>query len=609
MKILSPRACTEETALRNISVAIGFAIALATTTVQAADTKISEEYDKLIKHRGEITAFGDSGFGDRIDIGSGGLEIVQIDVDLPGNNALIVRIGRRFTPGNKYAGGNFGVWNLDIPYLHGVFGDHQYNPKGWTVAANSADVYKRCSLYGPPLTLVFQTGVFEPDEYWQGNFLHLPDVGDEELLSGGPGTHVPSDGLTYPVVTKSGAAARCISLAATSEAGSQGEAFEVVTADGTVYTLNQMVSRTADLITKPIDQMGVSKVTAQKDLVTTIAATNFVLPRKEVFLYPTKVSDRFGNTVTYTWSATNPWQLLQITASDGRQITLTYESSTSKQVSSVSDGGRTWTYAGTSSAYTVTQPDGSKWISNLTDLFNFKLSTTGDGCSGEPAYVGTPPSVTGTISAPTGATAIFVLKPVKMGRSWVPAECVSDSSGPIYAREPIAYYNFAVIGKTITGPGLPISGVSWSHAYGPTNGCWSSGIGTPLCTGASPKTRTVSVTGPGGDVTRYTFGNQFFANEGRLLKIESGWNGSAALRTVETTYGDPYAAPYANFYGGTPRSRGDALITSFKMPPRMTVTAQQGRTFTWEVATGCGGAPYCFDTFARPTKVIRSSSP
>ncbi|MFT3761569.1 MAG: hypothetical protein QM761_02950 [Pseudoxanthomonas sp.] len=587
------------------------AMMLCCLAPSAGAATIPEEYDKLIQHRGEITVFGSEGFGDKIDIGSGGLEIVQTDVDLPGNNALPVRIARRFTPGNKYASGHFGVWNLDIPYVHGVFSNYNHygNPVGWTVDGSGGDIYKRCSQFSAPPFIHFQISVFEADEYWHGNFLHLPGGGEQELLVGG---HVPSDGNAYSVTTKDGAAVRCVALAATSTG--QGEGFEVVTPDGTVYTLNQMVERTEALISKPAGMVtllttaNAYNAAAARSVVEPMAATRFSLSRNEVILYPTKVTDRFGNTVTYTWSATNPWQLLQITASDGRQITLTYPDASSRQVASVSDGTRTWTYSGTSSAYTVTQPDGSKWISNLTDLFNHSMTPGGDACYADQTYTGT--AATGTITAPTGATAVFTMAPVKLGRSWAPWECVSDDNGtPLYTREPRVYFNLAVTSKKITGPGLPAAGLSWTHAYGAPNGCWAVVGINYACTTASPTSRTVIVTAPDGDATRYTFGNQFAVNEGLLLKVESGWNGTSALRTVETTYADMYAAPYYAYSGSSPRGRGDAVIAGKKQPQRKVVTTQQGRTFTWEVASDCSGMPYCFDTYARPTKVIRSSSP
>ena len=590
------------------SLAFAVLSVLATGPV-CAQVTIPEEYAKLIKHRGEITAFGNEGFGDKVDFGSGGLQIVQTDVDLPGNNALPVRVSRRFVPGDKYGGGHFGVWSLDIPYMHGIFANHVYNPKGWTVPGSGAAQYLRCAQFSAPPELFFQTGVYAPDEYWQGSFFHLPGGGDQELLSGGL---VPTDGNTYPITTKDGAAVRCVALASTSQSGSQGDGFEVVTPDGLIYTLNQMVSRPNAQISKRIGDMGLlkggvsSKQSANAPPPQPNAAINFTLPRVEVLLYPTKVTDRFGNYVTYTWSATNPWQLTQITASDGRQITLSYPNSTSIAVSSVSDGSRTWTYGSSGGNATVTLPDGSFWSSNLSALFNFEMHTNGDGCTADVAYTGTPPILTGSVTSPSGATALYTMTPVKMGRSWVPLECVADDGGlPIYAREPAAYWNLAVTAKKITGPGLPVAGIQWTYAYGPANGCFYPG--SSGCTTSSPTKRTVSVTDSEGAVTRYTFGNRYLQDEGLLLTTEAGWNGTSALRKVDTTFADMYAAPYYAGSGYSPRQRGDAIITGLRRPQRKVVTTQQGRDFIWEVASNCPSVPYCFDIYARPTKVVKSS--
>ena len=81
------------------------AFALFALAAPASAQTIPQEYDQLIKHRGEITAFGSEGFGDKIDIGTGALEISQTDVDLPGNDSLPVRVSRRFVPRD---GGHFG---------------------------------------------------------------------------------------------------------------------------------------------------------------------------------------------------------------------------------------------------------------------------------------------------------------------------------------------------------------------------------------------------------------------------------------------------------------------------------------------------------------------
>ena len=114
---------------------VGAVLLMALASPVRAQVTIPQEYDKLIKKNGEIAAFGAEGFGDKVDLNSGSLQIVQVDVDLPGNNALPVRVARRFATGDRFASGHFGAWNLDIPYAHGVFANHVNNPKGWTVGA------------------------------------------------------------------------------------------------------------------------------------------------------------------------------------------------------------------------------------------------------------------------------------------------------------------------------------------------------------------------------------------------------------------------------------------------------------------------------------------
>ena len=199
-----------------------------------------------------------------------------------------------------------------------------------------------------------------------------------------------------------------------------------------------------------------------------------------------------------------------------------------------------------------------------------------------------------------------------MGRSFAVYECLTDGEDPAgaYARNPYLFLSAAVVRKSITGPGLPAAGLTWTYAYGPTNNCWNgpSWAQGVLCTPASPTVRLVNVTDPEGDVTRHTFGNKYDHNEGLLLRTEVGWNGTSALRTVDVEYGLPTAAPYAAFKGESIRLNGDVEMTGYTHPQRKVVTTQQGRIFTWEVAPGCNGYAYCFDAFARPTKVIKWST-
>src|SRR5688500_18751462 len=98
------------------------------------------------------------------------------------------------------------------------------------------------------------------------------------------------------------------------------------------------------------------------------------MTRTEVWILPTLVTDRYGNTVTYTYDTVNKWQLKTITSADGsgtaRTITLNYKtpgSTTSNLVASVTDGTRTWTYNYSNAEPVLTTlasvslPDNSTW--------------------------------------------------------------------------------------------------------------------------------------------------------------------------------------------------------------------------------------------------------
>jgi len=595
-------------------------LALCTASQAGAQVTVPDEYGKQIQHRSEVGTLGDGLAGDQVDLSTGRLSIVQTDIDLPGNNALPVRVTRRFQPADTYNKGHFGIWTMDLPSIRGTFA--RLINSHWAVGQGS---YNRCSSFEPPPFVVYQYAEWDPSEYWHGNTLHLPGSGDRELLLNGG--HRPADGHSYPVGTKEGDAARCVMLAPTSAAGTQGEGFEVVGTDGMVYTLNHMVIGNQSSLKKssyaPLPVTATASFTVDSgDDPDPQMASQPVLPREDVILFPTRVSDRFGNTVTYHWSTSNPWQLLQIEASDGRHLDFSYASSTSNLVTAVTDGAHTWRYGYGSSVDTLTLPDGGVWSFRVRNLYSMSLkpaSVAGqgqcanvDGSAGRTGYTSGSAGYTGSITGPSGATVTIGMSRVLLGRSYAFSECLTDGEDPAgaYARNPYLFLTAAVVSKTITGPGLPAAGLTWNYSYGPTNNCWSGpswaqGI---LCTASSPTVRLVNVTDPEGDVTRYTFGNKYNVNEGLLLRTETGWNGASALRTTDIEYGLPGAAPYAAYKGESIRLNGDVEMTGYTHPQRKVVTTQQGRTFTWEVAMGCGGTSYCFDAFARPTKVIKSST-
>ncbi len=572
---------------------------------------IFDEYSKLIQSREVVGALGNDLFGEQVSMYSGSLEFQQTDISLPGNNALPMAVGRQFSPNqDMYPGGHFGDWQLEVPRMQAVF-DSQ---RAWTVPVDvghpASDAYLRCTNFGAPpaATGTSGGGTFDAQEYWQGNFLYVPGSGQQEVLRRSVAP-APTDGKSYPLVTKSGFAVGCLANLAPNSMD-QGEGFEALSPDGIRYRFDHLVKRYHPALTK-----------SNPGPVTARAPMGYLLRRQEVWLLPTLVTDRFGNTVTYQWNATDPWRLDSITASDGRQLIFSYLEGT-HQIAAISDGTRSWTYNyialnGTSTLESVTLPDASKWTFQLNSIRMMTPYVEGGSC-GHPGMANFGPRI-GTITHPSGAVGSFTVVPITFGRSWVPLDCRDMASGgggeggsQGYSRIPSEHIAPALSEKKLSGPGLPVTGLVWSYAYGTANACYVPGGTWPgigaRCAADAPVTRTVTVTDPEGVVTRYVFGNRFETTEGQLQRTDTGWNGSNAISTTTYAYAAPNAGPYPDPVGTSGQKRGDGYLATRHTPQRSKTIVQQGMTFSWQVDAGCTGQPLCFDVFARPTQVTRAST-
>ncbi|MBD4590665.1 type IV secretion protein Rhs, partial [Xanthomonas citri pv. citri] len=63
-----------------------------------------------------------------------------------------------------------------------------------------------------------------------------------------------------------------------------------------------------------------------------------------------------------------------IVASDGRRIDLSYAGGDGKTITSVTTGGRTWSYGYSDTLDTVTLPDGSGWTFDLLALSRARVT-------------------------------------------------------------------------------------------------------------------------------------------------------------------------------------------------------------------------------------------
>lgn len=575
----------------------------------AAQVTIPEEYGKVIKTAEAIGALGVDLFGEQTNFYTGATTFSATDVSLPGNDALPVAIGRRFIVQSRSnyernalltRDGGFADWELDIPHMHGVYSNAGWQVDGYTEAGKNA----RCtqpesaSFEAPTVEGTFNR-LWTATEYWAGTSLYVPGVGDQTMLMALPnGLAKPTDGQQYPWVTNGLWHIACLS----SVVNGAGEGFLARSPQGVTYRFDWMVARPMAPITKN-DSSG-AFLLSQDATVTTFAppdpnATS--LNRVEVWILPTLVKDRFNNTVTYEYESATPWRLKRIVASDGRQLTLTYNAA--GHIDTVSDGTRTWRYEYANGLTGVVLPDASRWTIDFSTLRNaYTTPTTNPVMCDSRSSSPTQSAVTGTITHPSGAVGAFTFQSQLHGRSYVTQVCRMPNypyTTEGYAVHPFLFDAVGLTQKRITGMGL--TPLQWNYTYGPANNSWIANCPSDSCV----STKTVEVTGSDGTWTRYTFGNRYKVSEGKLMKVETGPNASTILRTTETAYVlDPTNKPYPARIGTDPFIRSDFTSESFR-PEFLRRITQQGTTFTWEVGQTDG--VYDFDRFARPTRVIRST--
>lgn len=503
-------------------------------------------------------------FGARINIATGSTSFSVPVLSIPGDNGLDIVVAYKL--GIRDLGGTYS-WDFeeDEPYLSGSFSEEA----GWTTTFGGS---ARCSNvnntgYGPPNVPSSngRPGFYYTEDYWSGYFLtHRSGGGRLNRFSQGYSSpNPPTDGSAYYWATNDFWYFSCIPLVA-----GTGEGFLGRSPDGLKYHFNTMR-----------EGLWIPDLWKYND-----AGQDLELSRKEIRLYAGKIEDRHGN-----WVA-------GLTASDGRSVSRNVSGSTV----TYSYGSRQWV-VNTANPFSVTYPDGSTWSATLGgSITSYPGSST---CPDISTWTASPSSFTATIKAPSGATAVYTLKQVGLGYSYVSGQCVPLDDGSNAVDRPSALVSLAMTKRTVSGPGMPSQTVDVT--YGSSNECYSNPMyWHPQCTGSSPTTRTVTYSYSDGRYTRYIVGNRDFVNADLLLKEEEGFGSSAPLRTTEYEYS--LQPDVGSFVGIQPYS-----VEAFMRPVLIRrKTTQDGRVFDWRVSSTCGGgASLCLDSYGRPTKVVRSSSP
>lgn len=559
-----PKTCDRRVGLRRTLTLLGAVAWLLSSSVATA-VDYAEEFTRKIQAARALAPLGSDLFGDETNWYNGTTTFRIVDVDIPGNNALPVRIARtRSTspPEGPTTPGLMGDWELELPYLSSIFPQNN----AWRLPSTTQN---RCSsgALTPPL-VSYGSGQFSTAEYWRGYFVSIPGHGSTHMLWRDPAyTPQPSDGFSYPWVAVGHTQLHCGIMLA----NGSGEGFLAIAPDGTRYRFDWLVSRPYSIFNE------------QPPGSTFI----YTLQRDEVRIYTTRVEDRFGNFVNYTYSGE---KLTRIESNDGRVITLTYNAA--NKVASVTAeasapaSNRTWTYSYQSSIWLtgVTLPDATSWSLSTTPLIITYINSPPPSTACDLPTLYTTGSVIWTFTHPSGASAQFTFAPKRHTRTQVtnPCRVIEGEIEPGPSRE---FDTYALVTKALYGVGLATA--TWTVTYG----------------AMVTDQKIITQTNPDNTKARLTFGTRFYQDEGKVLRTEVLTAAGAVLRNTQTTYAiNPTGQAYAYRIGSTLHGIEDAFGSTL-------VTAVTNTNITQDSATFTGSTPVAsFDVFARPLSIAKSSS-
>lgn len=564
------------------------------------------EYRKRIETAQNLAPLDNGLFGESTSLFNGSTSFRIVDIDLPGNNGIPVQFARQLgielqpqSTGPAYDSrlGGMGNWSVEVPHVSATYPDST----GWYST--------RCSGGSvPPLTLMGR--FFHRTEYWHGISVYVPGRGGTSVLGAVVDAPKPTNGATYRLTTTERDYFDCIPM----KSGLPGEGFRMTTAAGFKYYFDVATVRTAPQLQKTYLQHE-----WLRDFVYEISV---LLPRKKYYLLASKIEDSFGNSVEFQYNANG--HPVRIWSNDGREIQLNYADG---RLATVTADGRVWSYtysAGVDldpalSLASVVLPDSSSWQYSYAGNLKPDLPPTGDGlalpwCRGNPT--GVVQDYVLSALHPSGAAGQFNFSNTRHYRAGVHAtECmrfVDQLNEDFTLLTPYYYDVMSLDRKSVVGPG--VAERVWTYDYDKTiDSLWGTETQSPVypCGTCAPS-KLLVVTHPDGTKRRHTFGKVYRHNEGRLLGTEILDASGGVLRTETSEYLSDAEAPAQVFHGRYGVDLGGISDpTAANIRPVVSHTIeQQGKNFVWRVDKSCGtnGATYCFDSLARPTRVVRSSA-
>ncbi|MFD1299881.1 hypothetical protein ACFQ4Q_24985, partial [Lysobacter gummosus] len=570
-----------------------FGLALSLSNAHAQGTDWPNEYAKRVRSTENISPLSDEAFGDKVNLFNGTVSFRHPIISIPGNSDLPVELSLTHDPHDVTLGRLNGSWDIDIPNVSAIHHSQTAEVKGWVP-------------YPGPVS----NGNYEFDQsmYWSGNRLTIGGSGGDLLnIPADPKRVKPANSVTYTFGTKDG---WFFSLLPSIQNG-PGQGLIGYSPDGKKYTFDWLVYRRYSSITHP---WGYS-------------LNNTILNRHKLVLFVTKIEDRFGNWVKYDWELDHP---KRIYSNDGREITMTYSEPISStdpiyfrtRLLTATAHGRQWTFPTTSSTGgDVVNPDGTQWVfDGPADLGTYRLDVAeyllnpetnqtylkqNVPCS--PGAITKDTTSRLRITHPSGATAEYVFKPMRHGRTNVPYWCETglDEGNSKRNRFSTHHDTWSLIEKHISGPNVPEQ--VYTYAYeGLGEGYqtqdesrWDIGAGwNAKYAPPAPNYKTVTVTEPDGTQNVHTFGRDRDINEGQLFSVVTNKAG-ATYKIVQNTYisnAEATNQPFPDWMGSNGDEYSDRLPNANR-PLKSVMTMQDNATFN----RSFNG----FDALVRPTNVTK----
>lgn len=190
----------------------------------------------------------------------------------------------------------------------------------------------------------------------------------------------------------------------------------------------------------------------------------------------------------------------------------------------------------------------------------------------------------------------------------MPSACMSPSgTGEFVEMQNPLYLVEALVQRQVSGPGMTPG--TWTYTYEPVKASVERNCPSNSCQSNS----YTDVVAPDGVRSRYFHSTRHGALQGKLLRTEV-YSGTTLKRATDLYYNFVESdRPYPGAFGDAMTAASPSYGSENLIVVRKSVTSQQGRTFTWEVpyepACSSGLNGFCLDSFARPTKVVKSSTP